>query len=118
MLRYASSYITVRAFDMFEDDTGLIVDSRKARITEISALQRMTFGLEIPATDAIGEARRAGQCQCKRCLQYKDPAEFSKYRKGESEYQRPYCKTCRVEMERSRRFSKVEPMSPYPRRVE
>lgn len=117
-LRYAGSYISVRAYDTFQDDTGRITDSRKARTTEISALQRMTFGIEIPASDAIGEARRAGKCQCKRCLQYKEPVEFSKYKKGKSEYARPYCKKCCVEMERTRRFSHVEPASPYPRRVE
>jgi hypothetical protein len=117
-IRHLNSHITVRAFDTYERGVGLINDSRKARTTEIEALQRMVYGPGIMETDTIGEARRAGKCQCKRCLQYKDPAEYSKYKKGEAEYQRPYCKPCRVAMERTKRFSAVESVSPYPKRMD
>jgi hypothetical protein len=117
-IHYLNSHIPVKAYDTYERGVGLINDSRKARTTEIDALLRMLYGPGIAETDTIGEARRAGKCQCKRCLQYKEPSEYSRYKKGESEYQRPYCKPCRVAMERTKRFNAVEEHSPYPRRIE
>lgn len=117
-LKYANSYIAVRAFDTYEPLVGLIHESRKSRVTEIDALQRMLYGPGIIETDTIGEARRAGKCQCKRCLQYKEPAEFRKHKKGQVEYQYHYCKACETEMARTRRFSRVMPGSPYPQRLE
>lgn len=116
MVQHLNSHISVRAYDKsFEG--GRIHDSRKARTTEVEALMRMLYGPGIIETDTIGEARRAGKCQCKRCLQYKEPGEFSKYKKGEAEYARPYCKPCRVAMERTKRFEQVEPLNPYPKRL-
>jgi late competence protein required for DNA uptake (superfamily II DNA/RNA helicase) len=118
MPRHLNSFISVRTYDTSEPLVGRIQDSRKPRVTEIEALTRIAFGDPIPATDTIGKARREGKCQCKRCLQYKDLSEFGKYKKGEAEYSRPYCKTCRVAMERTRRFSQVEPLALYPKRIE
>lgn len=117
-LRYANSYISVQAYTSTTIDGIQSTQSLKPRITEISALQRMVYGPGIMETDTIGEARRAGKCQCKRCLQYKDPAEFRKHKKGEAEYRYHYCKTCETEMTRTRRFSRAMPASPYPVRLE
>lgn len=51
MPRHLNSYISVKVYDTSEPLVGLIQDSRKPRITEVAALDRMAFGELIPASN-------------------------------------------------------------------
>ncbi len=117
-IRHLNSHVTVRAYNKTVD-VGYIMDSRKARTTEIDALLRMHYGDPYPATDTIGEALRAGKFRCPRCCQFKEPASFTSYRKEgyEKLYRRTYCKACYAEMERTKRFERITPLEVYPRRI-
>lgn len=120
MPRHLNSFISVRTFDTSEPLVGRIQDSRKPRVTEIEALDRMAFGDPIPATDTIGEAIRAGKIRCPRCNQYQDPSCFATWTKKETGvvYRKHYCNRCRNQMEKTKRFSQVEEIKLYPQRIE
>lgn len=113
MRRYLNSYITVPDKDRRGDNV-------RPRTTEIDAIQRLAYGDPIAATDTIGEAIRAGELRCWRCLQFKAKAEFTVWKKKETgvEYRKRYCNQCIAEMKRTHRFSKVEALNPFPRRLE
>lgn len=119
MPRYNTSFITVRTFDTHEPLVGRIQDSRMPRSTEISALQRIAFGVEIPASDTIRELRDKGYRRCGRCGIYKDPDAFTviKHKDREATYRQSYCKHCRAEMMRTKRWSVATVILPYSARV-
>lgn len=94
---------------------GTIQISTSSRVTEEGAEERIESGIPHAATDTIGDMKREGLTRCKRCKVYKQPAEFGTYKVRGIEYPRLYCKECRVEMERYKRF---ENTPGYPRRME
>lgn len=112
MRPFLNSYVAVKDADCHGDNLV-------PREPEILALLRIWWGDPIPASDAIGEAKRAGKKRCGRCCQYKAPTEFSTYRRKErdTEYLHTYCKHCRAEMDRTKRWSNVTPINPYPARL-
>lgn len=118
MVQHLNSHISVRTYDKsFEG--GRIHDSRKPRVTEIEALQRMAFGDPIPATDTIGEALRAGKRRCPRCNQFQEQACFATWtdKKTGKTYQKTHCNSCRYKIEKATHMSQLESLNPYPARI-
>lgn len=117
------STIPVKAYNTRAEpllqNSGTIQMSVKVRVTEIAA-QRLIEGIAYPeATDSIGILKAQGFKRCGRCGVYKPPEAFSSYkRRGrETEYLHTYCKTCRCEMDKTKRWSNVIPLDPYPKRI-
>jgi hypothetical protein len=131
MSRDDTSYISLRPFntgigdlglyqdERYQNNTGLVQQSRVGRSTEIEAINRMRWGDPIPASDRIGELRAMGWKRCARCGHYKEPVAFSTYKKKgyETNYLHTYCKVCRADMDRTKRWSHVVPADPYPKRL-
>lgn len=101
------------------DEVGRVTVSDYSRHTEEDAELLSRWGLPIPASDTIRELRDKGYKRCARCGFYKEPAAFSKYKRQgrDTEYLHTYCKGCRAEMDRTKRWSHVTPVSPYPERL-
>lgn len=100
-------------------EVGRVTVSDYPRRTEIDAELLSRWGLPIPASDTIRELRDKGYKRCGRCGFYKPPTEFSTYKRSDrdTEYLHTYCKHCRAEMMRTKRWSHITPADPYPRRV-
>lgn len=111
MPRHLNSYISVRAYDTSEPLVGRVQDSRKARVTEIAALDRMAFGDPIPATDTIGKELAAGKHLCPRCVKFKEERYFAVWvdKKTNKQYRKRLCNSCRKAVETARHFSEMFP---------
>lgn len=99
--------------------SGSIMDSLTTRITEVGAIQRLRFGDPIPATDAIGDAKRAGKIRCARCNQYQEPRCFAAWTNpvtGKT-YQKTLCNSCRHKLDKAKHMRDLELPSPYPARI-
>lgn len=96
---------------------GVIQVSQSSRQTEDTACDNVANGGAVnpPASDTLGDMKREGLTRCKRCAVFKAPDEFGTYKVRGIHYPRLYCKECRVEMERYKRF---EQTPGYPRRME
>lgn len=110
MPRHLNSYISVKTYDTSEPLVGVIQDSRKPRVTEIAALDRIAFGEPIPATDTIGEALRAGQHLCPRCVKFKEDKHFAVWtdKKTNKKYRKRLCNQCRKQLEKARHYSELQ----------
>lgn len=101
------------------DEVGRVTVSDYSRHTEEDAALLTRWGIPIPASDTIRELRDKGYKRCPRCGHYKPPESYGTYKRSGYErlYQKTYCHHCLADMERTRRFSKVEVKSPYPMRL-
>jgi hypothetical protein len=97
MPRHLNSYITVRKFEAGNQETGKYDDSRKPRVTEIAALDRMAFGDGEPATNAAAKLYDPEYIQCSgRCGMKKHYLEFDRTAGNAWRFHREYrCKHCR-----------------------
>lgn len=100
-------------------EVGRVTVSDYPRRTEIDAELLSRWGLPIPASDTIRELRDKGYKRCPRCGHYKPPEAYGTYRRKDYErlYTKTYCHPCLADMEKSRRYSKVDIKSPYPERL-
>ena len=96
---------------------GTIQISTSNRSTEDLAEERIESGIPHSATDTRGEWKEQGLTQCKRCGQPKAADEYRKIKTRGIEYQCLYCLPCEAEMKRTRRFSQIIPLNPYPKRL-
>lgn len=109
--------VPLKAFET-STNIGNIIESQRERETETTAETNIDNGKPHEATDTLGDWKRDGLKQCKRCgIAQDEQKDFRTFLLNQVEYRCSYCRDCEREMAKTRRFNKVIPLDPYPKRI-